>query len=123
MVGRRVSVDRPAWTGPVRQLGASLEERQGDLGRLLDQDVRGIVQAVPLAAVLQASAHSKLRLRELKKPLPDASHPARMAAPESFLERMPDDLEVLSAVWLVTPEAQPVEQLPGLPWCLAKWAV
>jgi len=123
VVLRQVSVDRSAWTDPVRQRGASPEERQGDLGRVLGQDARGIVQVVPLVADLQASVHSKLRLRELKKPLPDASHRVQTVVPEPFLQWMAVGLEEQQSVArLVTPKAQQAEQLLGLPWCLAKWA-
>jgi hypothetical protein len=82
---RPVSVDRPAWTDPVRRQGACLEERPA-FALCLDQDAAGIDQAVLSAGDLRALAHSECLSRELKKPLPDASSRGRTVALWPFLE-------------------------------------
>jgi hypothetical protein len=125
VAARQVSEGPLAWTDPVRPQGAFPEERPGDFGQLLDQDARGEIVQVVLPAVAQrASARSERHLKELKKPLPDASHRAQMAASEPFLERTVGDSEAQAVARLAPQKAVlPAGRQPELSWRLAHLAV
>jgi hypothetical protein len=122
VAARQVSEGPLAWTDPVRPQRAFPEERPAGPGQHLDQDARGKIVQVVLSAVAQRASvrHS----RELKKPLPDASHRAQMAAPEPFLERTAGDSEA-QAVAQLAPQtaARQAGRQPELSWRLAHLAV
>jgi hypothetical protein len=122
VAARQVSEGPLAWTDPVRPQGAFPEERPAGPGQHLGQDARGEIVQVVLRAVAQRASvrHS----RELKKPLPDASHQAQMAAPEPFLERSTGELEA-QVVAQLAPQtaARQAELQPELSRRLARLAV